>query len=137
MIYPELLPLFKTVAKHLLTQNKQSCGDGSKCSPLKGQCLYKGPNSLSCAVGCLIKDEFYTEYNMEGQGIESRGVSDGLVKSGITLTPETVRLLKLLQYTHDDYAVEDWKLTLIDNAIYFFDMEMDEAVSIVNSLIEV
>ena len=74
---------------------------------------------------------------MEGEFFGNDELKEALVKSGILLTPKTIDLLTTLQCTHDDYPPDSWKLTLMDNAIEFFDVEMDEAVSIVNSLIEV
>lgn len=66
--------IFEKVRTHLLTQNAKSMIDGI--------CLYRGPNGLKCAVGCLIEDEhFDPEHN-------SKFVSDEVVlqmlhKSGI------------------------------------------------------
>lgn len=136
MIHTELLPIFKTVTKHLLTQNKKSLADGTECSPRKASCLYKGPNNLSCAVGCLIKDEFYNQ-DMEGECVTNGEIQSALIKSGISITPEVNDLLVDLQCIHDDTAVEDWKLTLINVAVDVFDMGFNEASSLVTSLIEV
>lgn len=46
--------IFDTVSVHLLTQNEKS-----QESSFYSSCLYRGPNGTKCAVGCLIKDEFY------------------------------------------------------------------------------
>lgn len=49
--------IFNTVATHLLTQNARSMGTAPQ---MEGRgCLYRGENGRMCAVGCLIKDEFY------------------------------------------------------------------------------
>lgn len=50
--------VFDRVAKHLLKQNEQSIkiiSDGQS-SPV---CMYKGPNGLKCAIGCLIPEDRY------------------------------------------------------------------------------
>ena len=43
--------VFDKVAKHLLTQDARS-QEGTAC-------LYRGPNGLMCAAGCLIPDADY------------------------------------------------------------------------------
>lgn len=45
--------IFDTVVNHLMTMPRQSAIDGG--------CLYRGPDELSCAVGCLITDEEYVD----------------------------------------------------------------------------
>lgn len=44
--------IFDTVVSHLMTQRVQSADES-------GDCLYRGPDGLSCAVGCLIPDDLY------------------------------------------------------------------------------
>jgi hypothetical protein len=43
--------IFDKVAAHLLTQRRQSVND---CS---GACVYRSPEGLKCAAGCLIPDD--------------------------------------------------------------------------------
>lgn len=50
--------IFSKVKTHLLTQNKTSENES-------GRCLYRGPDKLKCAAGCLITDEQY-DITMEG-----------------------------------------------------------------------
>lgn len=45
--------VFDTVARHLLTQKMKSQDD-------EGTCLYRGPEGLKCAAGCLIPDDKYS-----------------------------------------------------------------------------
>ena len=49
-----LREIFETVKAHLLAQGKQAADEN-------GQCLYRAPGGLKCAVGCLIPDELYTQ----------------------------------------------------------------------------
>ena len=49
---PTKQTIFNRVAKHLITQGKQSIDAG-------GHCMYRGPNNTKCAIGCLIPDKLY------------------------------------------------------------------------------
>lgn len=99
--------IFNKVAKHLLTQNEKSQGPPSGGS----QCMYRSPGGLSCAVGCLIKDEHYNAI-MEGvSAIYNSDVRDALEKS---LGPvENYRsLLNSLQEVHDCNPPVSWSTEL-------------------------
>lgn len=50
--------VFNKVVRHLLTQ-KQKARVGTTC-------MYKTPEGLKCAVGCLIPDELYSQ-DIEGK----------------------------------------------------------------------
>lgn len=130
MINENLLPLFKRVATHLLTQNKKSSYPGSD------GCAYRGLHSTRCAVGCLISDKAY-DADLEGLFVYQPEIKLALEESGIEPTVETIDLLSLLQETHDQSEVSEWKLHLINDAMYFFEIEMNEAAHLVNSLIKV
>lgn len=52
--------IFDTVVNHLINQKQKSVKEGNKTN-----CLYRGPNGLKCAVGCLIPDDVYEEYMEE------------------------------------------------------------------------
>ncbi len=81
--------VFDVVAAHLLKQNrKATAGNGSS------RCLFKTPDGLKCAVGCLIKDENYT-IQLEDRGIKT------LIDMG--LVPDHEVLLISLQEIHDQY----------------------------------
>ena len=53
--------IFNKVSKHLIAQGKQ-------CVSANGDCVYRGPKNLKCAIGCLIPDEFYEAF-MENKSI--------------------------------------------------------------------
>ena len=85
--------VFNQVVDHLLTQNQKSYTS-------HGGCLYRGPDNLKCAAGCLISDE---EDNPDWEG-RGWGV---LVEEG--LVPAThCELICALQGIHDSCSVEDW-----------------------------
>jgi hypothetical protein len=56
--------IFDTVARHLLAQKKRSMGPNGQ----NQKCLYRGPDGLKCAIGCLIPDELYHKC-FEGESI--------------------------------------------------------------------
>lgn len=95
---------FDKVVAHLKTQKKRS----TESLSLKAgdKCLYRGPNGLKCAIGCLIPDELY-DNNMDYGGNSS--IQHALEKnpalakyfSGIPLL-----LLSDLQRAHD--AIMNW-----------------------------
>lgn len=93
--------VFDQVAKHLLTQNKQSWrtnGIG---------CVYRNPDGLKCAVGCLIADD---EYDVLMDGAEDTSVRD-LVNAGLFPDAHTA-LLSRLQSVHDYATPENWSSEL-------------------------
>jgi hypothetical protein len=82
--------VFDAVARHLLTQGKQSY------SYERGECMYRGDGNLKCAVGALISDD---EYDSE---MEEKPVED-LHRKGMLpgrLAPH-LGLLERLQHAHD------------------------------------
>jgi hypothetical protein len=81
--------IFDTVALHLIKQGKKSVND-------IGRCLYRSPEGLKCAIGCLIPDEVY-QRSMEGHGVSRLlGNYDSLK----FLWPFDA-ILNALQITHD------------------------------------
>jgi len=92
--------LYDHIVKHLITQWAKSQGDGS--------CLYRDNYGHSCAVGCLIKDEFYSK-ELEEKVVRHDAILEVLEKSfGRALTEEEILLLEAMQRVHDDLPVECW-----------------------------
>lgn len=67
--------LFDTMRNHLLKQQDVSilCNDDDTCA-------YLSQNGLKCAVGCLIKPEFYDK-ELEGNGVVEYSVLDAVALS--------------------------------------------------------
>jgi hypothetical protein len=88
--------IFDTVALHLIKQGKQSI------DAAKGMCLYRGPNGLKCAVGCLIPDEVY-DPSMEDECIKA------LINryDALDFLEFNTLLLLELQIAHDKEPPED------------------------------
>ena len=104
--------VFDKVAIHLLKQGKKSM------SPIGGGCVYRGPNGLACAIGCLIPDDKYIP------DIESFNV-DGLMSNypevvkGTAITDEFLTILQELQVVHDCREVSSWSENLGRMALEF------------------
>jgi hypothetical protein len=91
--------IFDKVSAHLLQQNKPAMEDDS--------CRYRTSDGLSCAVGCLIAPEVYSE-DLEGQLTCSYAVRAALRDSGIGTTYKTLTLLCRLQGLHDKVSTHQW-----------------------------
>ena len=106
------LQVFNKVEDHLLSQGERSV-------KYLEVCVYRGEYGMSCAIGCLIKDEFYHE-GLEGLAMlpdkkendHQMLLEEALIKSGIDLKPATTYMLSDLQYLHDTVKPEVWKQRL-------------------------
>lgn len=112
--------IFDRVATHLLTQGRRSDADDGEG---KRECLYRGPNGLKCAVGCLIADEHYT-VAVEGLGVSwafglDPDLEHVLVKSGIPNEKDSLDLLATLQRVHDGMLPGAWREGLVVTAERF------------------
>lgn len=105
-----LQEIFDKASTHLLTQNAKSLLGISMCR-------YRADNGLMCAVGCLIKDEFYTP-DLERKVSYMKDVQTALVSSGVLDKVDTVimseksRMLDRLQEIHDIRLVSEWESEL-------------------------
>lgn len=97
--------IFDKVVNHLLTQNKQcSVEDASYANGLK--CLYRGPNGLKCAIGCLIPDELYCP---EMEGLRAMNV---ITSYDIEELTGYEYFANALQEIHDNYEPRFWSQKL-------------------------
>ena len=94
--------VFDKVKNHLLEQETPALDD-------YGNCMYRAHDDKMCAVGCLIKDEYYS-VDLEGLGVSPYGDPDldskhkvwkALRASGIALDDKMINMLVDLQYVHD------------------------------------
>lgn len=99
----EAQQIFNKVSRHLLTQGETSVDED-------GECLYRGPGGLRCAVGCLIADEHYTE-DMEGNSVNDIRLRTALKASGIDVICH-YSLLRALQILHDRWSPSGWRQEL-------------------------
>jgi hypothetical protein len=109
--------VFDTVAKHLLTQNKRSENTIVQEDGIADTiCAYRGENGLKCAIGALIKDEFY-QPSLENQTPASNQVQNALKASGIEVGEDFTAesnywFLQELQMVHDDFDPKNWLVEL-------------------------
>jgi len=93
--------IFDTVSKHLLIQNAISM-DGDSCR-------YRSDSGLKCAIGILIKDEYYSP-ELEGNDIGDDIVNIAIIKS-LNIkqySSVTENILFELQQIHDMYSTCSW-----------------------------
>lgn len=107
----DLQEVFDTVATHLIKQGERSAS--------YTECLYKDGLGRSCAIGCLIKDKYYSR-DLEGKKAIQGQVVNALAKS-LNTTPENIwdnsGSLLALQSIHDDSMPEEWNKKLKDFAM--------------------
>lgn len=133
---------FEIIKNHLLTQKDKSMHDGAGCS-------YRGCDSVnvldedtgelvngyeivyngkSCAVGILIKDDFYHD-SLEDNSAEESNVIDALQRSHPEwdITLETKTMLLCCQAIHDQMYEYDWASALKILSLHLFseDHELD------------
>lgn len=95
--------IFDTVTNHLMTQGKPA-KEGHTC-------LYRSPDGLKCAVGCLIED---SEYNSDMEGTSVAGlIQDNRLPERLK---DHSQLLADLQLVHDDWHPNQWEDRLIRTA---------------------
>lgn len=99
-----LQEVFDISARHLLTQMKKS----EIHTHFGTSCAYRGPEGRMCAVGPLIKDEFFSE-SLNATTVLSSCVEEALLDSGVPKEVLTSGLLMNLQQVHDLHEPYDWK----------------------------
>ncbi len=96
---------FETMVRHLRRQ-------GQRSENANGTCLYRGPDGLRCAVGCLIPDDQYKR-SLEGKDAWV------ITKNVPALSHIGGRLLSEMQSIHDDCDVSQWEEGFKDVARYY------------------
>lgn len=91
--------VFTKIVNHLRKQN-------TKSSNKRGDCLYRGPNGLKCAAGCLIPDELYTK-SLEGNNVYDLRFQK--IWDVLGYSERTISMVSDMQYIHDMYDVGDWE----------------------------
>jgi len=99
--------LFDTVATHLIKQGKRSIS--------KYECLYRGPDGMKCAIGCLIPDSDYRPY-FEGNDLGQLLEYGKLPKNLAEEFTENEDMLADLQALHDNDEPNMWKERLAEIA---------------------
>jgi len=105
--------LFDTVATHLIKQGKKSF------SKETGYCLYRGPDGMKCAIGCLIPDSDYS-IHFECNDLRQLLNSGKLPKNLVEEFTYCKSMLEELQRLHDNEEPNVWKKRLADIAKRYF-----------------
>ena len=93
--------IFDKVCDHLMTQMAKSKLQGG-CD----LCAYRDADGLSCAVGCLIPDELYSD---KIEGCDVYEIAPTLEKIGVE---KHLDFLNSLQRIHDELTPEGWQREL-------------------------
>ena len=96
--------LFTTVATHLLQQLQVSIN-------CMGECQYRGPNNMRCAIGCLIADDDYVP-DMEGKIIKDLFAIYPDNPSVSAMSDVEPALVYELQRLHDERETYRWRSEL-------------------------
>lgn len=113
-----MLEVFNKVEAHLLAQ-------GVRSMSYSGACAYRGEMGRSCAVGCLIKDEFYHK-GLEGIPMwadPDRWLEEALIKSGIEWCDWSKSMLTDLQSLHDSVNPKVWEQELQELRVKYFGID--------------
>lgn len=99
--------IFDTVVAHLRKQNRHASSFKRECLGfLTTECLYRTPEGLKCAVGCLIPEDKYT-LAIEGKTVfQIFKYHPGLLP--IALEGE-IPFLTDLQSVHDQHEIPFWE----------------------------
>jgi len=100
MTYRTRIEIVELVTKHLLAQGKRSTEAGAS------KCLYRGPNGLQCAIGCLIPDELYKDW------FDEQGYVDMTIGAAAGISSDDLDLARRLQTIHDEEDVKQWPAKL-------------------------
>lgn len=107
---------FETMVRHLRRQWKRS-------ENANGTCLYRGPDGLRCAVGCLIPDDQYKR-SLEYKDAES------IVEDVPALRDIGLGILLEMQAVHDEFDPSQWEEGFKDVAqVYAFTLPPLEEAS--------
>jgi hypothetical protein len=96
---------FTTIVTHLAKQAKKalSVGDGSA-----SYCMYRSPEGLKCALGCLIPDDLYEPAMDSGMGMQASLLLDRYPALKKVLSDVDVQMLGDMQFLHDSCIVSEW-----------------------------
>lgn len=89
-----------------------------------GECMYRAPNGLSCAVGCLIPDE---EYYPRIEGL----LADELINLNC-LNKLNLYMLERLQFVHDEElnwtgsTLNEEGIRILQEIAAYYDLTMPE-----------
>lgn len=99
--------IYNQVRDHLLKQNAKSQFE------TENGCFYRGPNGMKCAIGALIKDEFYKEefnrYSVTAPPVLEMLKNSLNLSIGEEFSNQDINFMRELQHVHDCYPVKEWQ----------------------------
>jgi len=100
--------VFDTVVNHLRQQNAKAQKMLDSDNRVL-RCMYRSPDGLKCAVGCLITDQEYDDH-FEKVGDVQDLLDEWSLPISLfeRLNPHRI-LLVTLQKIHDNLDIEDWE----------------------------
>ena len=104
--------LINYVRNHLVAQDE-------RCVNESGSCRYRF-GTKSCAIGCLIDDDLYSEEFEGGSVIRCEVTMAIQITHRIALSNSQLRVLRKLQYIHDEREPKHWSTYI---AQYVSDLE--------------
>ena len=117
--------VYNTVRDHLLKQRVKGVDD-------YGSCAYRSENGLKCAIGALIKDEYYDPC-FEGKGVYE--LADAYTPTSTLLRRALVKSLGADYLTHEDICFLSDLQVLHDENQGEFEAATLEAFAIKNGLV--
>ena len=120
---------FDKMVRHLLSQGKRSYGNipDEADHPGTEGCLYRGPDGLMCAVGCLISDEDY-DPRMENSTPLMPSMEMWMAANfAEDIRERAESVLSWVQDIHDNIEPEGWEDAL-RKAAGLYDLSMPKAV---------
>jgi hypothetical protein len=105
--------VFDTVSRHLIEQGCKSVSiDDMEIGSYS--CMYRGEQGTKCAIGALIKDEYYCS-TFEGGTLSEELIVEAIEKSlGVTLEYKDIAFLRELQSAHDSSFDEGFREEITD-----------------------
>ena len=120
---------FKVMKEHLLSMPEKSMDDSESCS-YRGS-IFSGDyeeykyNGNACAVGALIKDYVYNQFDLEGVSIEWP-IDENIILDCVQMshqfwdiTKNSFIMMRVFQRIHDGYDIEKWPLIISNMEKHF------------------
>lgn len=99
------------VKRHLLTQGVKAVIPDPDITG-ETRCVYRTPDHLMCAAGCLISDVEYATW-LEGRSVATTEVHQAITRS-LGFSP-SLQLLRQLQNVHDRRPAHMWSQIFAEN----------------------
>lgn len=110
-----LQTVFEKIVTHLRKQGKKAQVMGRIGLPY---CRYRTPEGLSCAVGCLIPDDKYSE-SFERKTVQDSKPIQKIIAEEYGENKQLLDLLTYMQSVHDQMPLNQWESGFYHTAVKF------------------